>query len=275
MPRQKSSPLPVEEISAATDEAGASPFGKEVLGGLERGLQVLMVFNAHQRQMTLADIARAVDLPRATARRAVNTLEQMGFISSDGRLFRLTPKVLQLAAAYAASNQVTAFLQPLCEALSREFDEDCSAAVLDNLEAVRVAHASPPRFVSMVPGIGFRLPAWCSSLGRAMLAGLPDKELAEALPKMKIAAITPHTITDPAELLKEIQSVRVNGYSLVDREAEEGFRSLAVPVRNIRGVTVAAINIGVRIESATPAKMRQRFLPRLQEAARTLEHQLL
>ncbi|MGA0571870.1 IclR family transcriptional regulator domain-containing protein [Variovorax sp. VNK109] len=275
MPRQKSSP-PAENTTPETeDDAPVSPFGKEVLGGLERGLQVLTAFNANQRQMTLADIARAVDLPRATARRAVNTLEQMGYIASDGRLFRLTPKVLQLAAAYAASNQVTAFLQPVCEALSREFDEDCSAAVLDGLEAVRVAHASPPRFVSMVPGIGFRLPAWSSALGRSLLSGLPDKELSAAMARMKITPLTAHTITEPVALLKEIQSVRSNGYSLVDREAEEGFRSLAVPVRNIRGVTVAAINIGVRIESATPAKMRQRFLPQLQAAARTLEHQLL
>ncbi len=275
MPRTSPAPTSTSPSDAGIDTAETSPFGKEVLGGLERGLQVLMAFNATHRQMTLADLARAVGLPRATARRAVNTLEHMGFLSSDGRLYRLTPKVLRLASAYAVSNQVTSFLQPVCEMLSKEFDEDCSAAVLDDLEVVRIAHASPPRFVSMVPGIGFRLPAYCSALGRALLGEQPDSVLTETLSRITPAAVTPHTLTDRTQLADEIRAVRKQGYSLVDREAEEGFRSIAVPVRNVSGAAVAAINIGVRVETATPAKMRQNFLPRLREVAASLQHQLL
>ncbi len=275
MPRAASKTPSTGKSQVQEAEAADTPYGKEFLGGLERGLQVITAFNANNRQMTLADIARAVSLPRATVRRAVNTLEHMGYVVSDGRLFRLTPKVLQLASAYAQSNQVTSFLQPACEQLSKELDEDCSAALLDGQEVVRIAHASPARMVSLVPGIGFRLPAYCSALGRALLSGLADDALKAALAKTKLAAITAYTQTDAALLLKEIQAVRSQGYSLVDREAEEGFRSIAVPVRNTSGAVVAALNIGVRVETATPAKMRQHYLPRLKDMAAALQHQLL
>lgn len=266
---------PPDTDDTAEPQAESGRFGREVLGGLERGLQVLMAFNASRRQMTLAELARAVGLPRATARRAVNTLDELGFLASDGRLYRLTPKVLQLASAYAGSNQATAILQPACEQLSEAFDEDCSAAVLDGVEVVRIAHRSPPRFVSMVPGIGFRLPAYCSALGRVLLAALDDAALDAALARIQPQAQTPHTITDRARLADEIRRVRAEGFALVDREAEEGFRSLAVPVRNVRGATIAAINIGVRVETATPARMKQLFLPKLRETAAMLQQQLL
>jgi IclR family pca regulon transcriptional regulator len=275
MPRAASPKTSTSKRQVQVAEETDSPYGKEFLGGLERGLQVITAFNANHRQMTLADIARAVSLPRATVRRAVNTLEHLGYVVSDGRLFRLTPKVLHLASAYAQSNQATSFLQPACEQLSKEFEEDCSAAVLDGQEVVRIAHASPARLISLVPGIGFRLPAYCSALGRALLSGLTDEALKASLAETKLTAVTTYTQTDAKLLFKEIQAVRSQGYSLVDREAEEGFRSIAVPVCNTSGAVIAALNIGVRVETATPARMRQQYLPRLKDMAAELCHQLL
>ncbi len=268
-PRKAAAPaVPASLVPAPADQ-------KEYLSGLERGLNVLMAFNQDHRQLTLADIARAVGLPRATARRAVNTLEHLGFLSSEGRLFRLTPKVLMLASAYATSNQATILLQPACEQLSREFDEDCSAAVLDGGQVVRIAHASPPRLVSMVPGIGFRLPACCTALGRALLTGLSEADLKALLARQPPERLTPYTETDPERVRQAVRQAAQDGYAVVDREAEEGFRSIAVPIANAQGRVVAALNIGVRVDTTSLESMRTRFLPRLRAIARDLRHQML
>ncbi|MGE4337067.1 MAG: IclR family transcriptional regulator C-terminal domain-containing protein [Pigmentiphaga sp.] len=262
--------------SVAQGNTVSSPYdSKEYLTGLERGLSVLLAFNQDHRQLTLADIARAVGLPRATARRAVNTLEHLGFLANEGRLFRLTPKVLMLASAYATSNQVTTLLQPACEQLSREFDEDCSAAVFDGGQAVRIAHASPPRLVSMVPGIGFRLPAYCTALGRALLSQMPEDELQTLLVSHPPQRLTPYTELDPGRIRLAVRRVATDGYALVDREAEEGFRSIAVPIANANGRVVAALNIGVRVDTTSLDAMRERFLPRLRAIAHDLRRQLL
>lgn len=260
---------------AEGDAAEATPYGKEFLGGLERGLQVLMAFNAQHRQMTVAEVARAIGSPRATARRAINTLEHMGYLVGDGRLFSLTPKVLQLASAYAASNQITALLQPACERLCRTLDVDCSAAVLDDVDVVRIAHAMPARSIALVPGIGFRVPAYCSALGRALLSAMEDAEVEAILGRAELVRRTAHTLTAVPDVLREVVNARKHGFALVDREAEDGFRSIAVPVRNVRGSTVAALNVGVRMETATASRMKLDFLPALQAAAKELERQLL
>lgn len=260
---------------AESEAAGATPYGKEFLGGLERGLQVLIAFNQQHRQMTVAEVARAIGSPRATARRAINTLEHMGYLAGDGRLFSLTTKVLQLASAYAASNQITALLQPACERLCRALDADCSAAVLDGGDVVRIAHAMPARSIALVPGIGFRVPAYCSALGRALLSALDDSEATAVLGRAELVRRTSHTLTTVSEVMREVAQARKNGFALVDREAEDGFRSIAVPVRNVRGSTVAALNIGVRVETATASRMKQDFLPSLQAVAQELTSQLL
>ncbi|WP_300295290.1 helix-turn-helix domain-containing protein, partial [Ferrovibrio sp.] len=209
-----------------------SGFGPDFLEALARGLSVLAVFDAQQRQMTLSDVARAVDLPRATVRRALYTLEQLGYLDSDGRLFRLTPRVLRLASAYLGSAGNAAALQAACDRLCVATDEACSAAVLDGEMAVMVAHASPPRFASSAPGIGFRVPAFCSALGRVLLA-------ASGAEPAGIRALTPKTVTKKADLQAIIAKTGREGYALADQEAELGFRSLAVPVCRFDGRVVA------------------------------------
>ncbi len=246
-------------------QSGRSP---DFLEALARGLNVLTAFDGSRPQMTLSDVARSVDLPRATVRRALYTLEQLGYLESDGRLFRLTPQVLALAGAYLGSAGNAAALQGACDALCSRLDEACSAAVLAGESAVMVAHASPPRFLSSAPGIGFRVPAFCSALGRVLLA-------ATGAEPTGISALTPKTVTDRAELNSILARVAKEGHALSDQEAELGFRSLAVPVRRFDGRVVAALNIGIRIERATAKQMREDFLPLLLQTAETLKNRVV
>lgn len=247
----------------------------DFLEALARGLSVMMAFNGERRQMTLSDVARATDLPKATVRRALHTLLSLGFVESDGSLFRMTPKVLTLATAYLASNSVSTVVQPLCERLSAQVREACSVAVLDRDEVVMVAHASPPRFIDVAPGVGFRLPAYCTSLGRVLLAALPEDALAAYLAQLDPAPQTSYTLTDKQRLRDTILAVRSNGFSFVDQEAELGFRSVSVPLKRYDGVTVAALNIGARIERASVETMLGSHLPLLRTEAEKLHPQLV
>ncbi|HEX6959914.1 MAG TPA: IclR family transcriptional regulator C-terminal domain-containing protein [Ferrovibrio sp.] len=260
---------------ADAEKRAQSGYGSDFLEALARGLSVLTAFDAAHKQMTLSDIARAVDLPRATVRRALYTLERLGYLDSDGKLFRLTPRVLGFAAAYLGSSGNAMALQAACDALCRDFDEPCSAAVLDRDSAVMVAHASPARQLSSAPGVGFRVPAFCSALGRVLLAGQAEEARAAFLAALQPVALTPRTVTDRAELARIVAKAAQDGFALSDQEAELGFRSLAVPVRRFDGRVVAALNVGLRIERASARQMKERFLPALLRMAADLRGQVV
>ena len=253
------------------DNRGATDF----IESLDRGLRVLEVFGGSRQPMTLSDLARAADLPRATARRILFTLERAGFVATDGKLFRLMPRVLVLASSYLASNHVVSVLQPALDRLSSAAQEISSMAILDGNDVVFIARASPTRIFSAGIDIGYRLPAFCTSVGRVLLSRLPDDELAAALDRMDLAALTPFTVTDKKRLLKTIIADRAKGYSLVDREAEPGFRSISVPVRRYDGVIVAAINMGAHVDRVAVDELIERFLPLLQEGANSVKSILL
>jgi IclR family pca regulon transcriptional regulator len=203
------------------------------------------------------------------------TLNALGFVETDGRLFRLTPRILKLAGAYLNSNAVTTILQPACERLARTLQESCSAAVLDGEEIVMIAHAAPQRLMTAGAGVGFRLPAFCTSLGRVLLAAWPDQRLEAFLKTLKPHALTAQTQTDKAKLRRAIVAVRSEEFSMADQEAELGFRSIAVPVRRFDGTVVAALNVGAHVQRATIDKMRLQFLPALRAQAEELKGQLL
>jgi IclR family pca regulon transcriptional regulator len=253
------------------DERGATDF----IESLDRGLRVMEMFGGRQQPMTLSDLAKAAGLPRATARRILFTLERAGFVESDGKLFRLTPRVLMLASTYLASNHVVSVLQPALDRLSSEVQEISSMAILDGNDAVFIARASPTRIFSSGIDIGYRLPAFCTSVGRVLLSRLSDGELAKALDAMDLAPLTPFTVTDRKLLLDAIIADRAQGYSLVDREAEPGFRSISVPVRRYDGAIVAAINMGAHVDRVSTQEMIERFLPRLQETAGSVKSMLV
>jgi IclR family pca regulon transcriptional regulator len=242
---------------------------------LDRGLRVLELFGNEPRAMTLSDLAKAADLPRATARRILFTLQRAGFVDSDGKLFSLAPRVLVLAAAYLSSNQVVSILQPVLDRVSSEAQEISSLAILDGDEVVFIARGSPARVFSGGIDIGYRLPAFCTSVGRAMLGKLSNAELAQAIAAMELQPMTPRTVTDKDVLVATIITDREKGYALVDREAEPGFRSISVPVRRYDGTVVAAINIGAHVDRVSAGEMIDRFLPILRRGADSVKSLLL
>lgn len=247
----------------------------DFIESLDRGLRVIEQFGADMRAMTLSDVAKATDLPRATARRILFTLERRGYVSSDGKMFTLTPKVLTLAGAYMTSNQIVTILQPVLDQVSSAAQEISSLAVLLGFEVVFVARASPARVFSSGIDLGYRLPAYCSSVGRAMLGRYSNEELDRTISEMTLTAMTPFTLTDKEAVKAAIIVDREKGYSLVDREAEPGFRSISVPIRRYDSTIVAAINIGAHVDRVSTGEMIDRFLPLLRDAAATVKPLLL
>jgi IclR family pca regulon transcriptional regulator len=242
---------------------------------LDRGLRLLQTFGTIGGPATLSDLARAAGLPRATARRILFTLAHGGFVSTDGKLFALTPHVLTLAASYLRSSQVVTVLQPVLDRIATSAQEISSLAVLDGDEVVFIARGSPARVFSAGLDIGYRLPAFCTSVGRAMLGQFDDAQLAGKLAAMRREPMTPQTVTDPKRLLAVIVADRKSGYSRVDREAEPHFRSISVPVRRYDDAIVAAINMGAHVDRVSMEELTGRFLPLLREAAASVKSLLV
>jgi IclR family pca regulon transcriptional regulator len=191
----------------------------------------------------------------------------MGFVKTEGKLFRLTPRVLTLATAYLVSNQVSTVLQPAMDRIAERAREVCSAAVLDGDQVVFIARASPARVFTSGLELGYRLPAFCTSVGRVLLGRMNEEELDAYLVRLHVTALTPYTETDKSVLKALIVTDRKQGYSLVDQEAESGFRSIAVPVRRHDGAIVAAMNVGAHVDRISVGKMIDTFLPLLRAGA--------
>jgi IclR family transcriptional regulator, pca regulon regulatory protein len=251
------------------------PRATDFVESLDRGLRLLQAFGQSTSPMSLSEIARAAELPRATARRILFTLQHGGYVASDGKLFTLTAHVLTLAGSYLRSNQIVAVLQPVLDDLSLAAQEISSLAVLDGDDVVFIARGSPTRIFTGGVDIGYRLPSFCTAVGRAMLGRLGDAELKEKLGGMRREALTERTVTDPKRLAAAIIADRERGYSLVDREAEPHFRSISVPVRRYDGTIVAAINIGAHVDRVSTEEMIARFLPLLRRGAEDARSQLL
>jgi IclR family pca regulon transcriptional regulator len=241
--------------------------GAEFLEVLARGLKIIGLFSAERRQMTLSELAQIADAPRSSVRRVLLTLEGLGFAEQDGRYFRLTPRILTLAAAYLSSNPVTSVLQPIVDRISRQTQESCSAAVLDRDEAVMVVRAIPTRIITVGLEVGYRLPAYSSAVGRVLLGRLGEEELDAYLARIEPQRLTPHTVTDKAVLKAIVITDRRQGYSFVDQEAEAGFRSVAVPVNRRSGGMVCALHIGLHAERASIGRIVDEYLPLLRSGA--------
>ncbi|MCI0426341.1 MAG: helix-turn-helix domain-containing protein, partial [Actinobacteria bacterium] len=213
-------------------------------------------------------VAVATGLSRATARRSLLTLVDEGYVSQNGRVFTLTPKVLDLAHSFLSSFRVADIAQPAMERLVEEIQESSSMSVLDGDMVVYVARVPTKRIMTISLALGSRLPAYPTSMGRVLLAALPPEELDEYVDATEFVALTKHTITDVGSWRREIDKVRSAGYALVDQELEEGVRSIAAPVTTGQGRVLAAINVSCHASRVTVARMRQEFLPRLLRAAR-------
>lgn len=252
-----------------TEEEAKARKGGEFIESLDRGLRVLQSFGIDRRPMTLSDLAKSSNLPRATVRRILMTFVKSGFVSGDERLFSLTPRVLLLASAYLTSNQISTVMQPLMDEVAGKAKEVCSLAILDDDEVVFVARSSPARIFSTGLDIGYRLPAFCTSVGRVLLSRLSNQELTHRIQGMTLSAQTTSTLVDKPTVIATIIADRTKGYSLVDQEAEEGFRSISVPIRRYDGAIVAAANIGAHVDRITTGEMIDHFLPLLKEMSLT------
>ncbi|MDF0518758.1 IclR family transcriptional regulator C-terminal domain-containing protein [Bradyrhizobium yuanmingense] len=248
-----------------TEEEEKAREGSEFIETLDRGLRVIQSFGIDRRPMTLSDLSKSANLPRATVRRILMTLVKSGFVVGNERLFSLTPRVLLLASAYLTSNQISTVMQPLMDEVAGKAKEVCSLAILDGEEVVFIARSSPARVFSTGLDIGYRLPAFCTSVGRVLLGRLANDELTRTVDGMKLAAQTQSTLVDKSAVIATIIADRTKGYSLVDQEAEEGFRSISVPIRRYDGAVIAAANIGAHVDRITTGEMIDRFLPLLKE----------
>ncbi len=251
----------------------ANSLGSDYSEALARGLSVISVFGPEAPTLTLSEVAKRLDLPRATARRALLTLVALGYAEENNRQFRLTPQVLKLAAAYLGSSLVSTLFQPACDALSAEHGETFSLAALDGDEVVMIAYAARRRLHGENGGLGIRMPAYCTAVGRVLLAGLPQPLRDGYLKRLHPVKITAYTETDKGALRRTLIQVEQDGYALAEEEAELGFRSLAVPIIHPSGGVRYALNVGRLARSQ--ADDMDRFLPVLKEAARRLQALLI
>ncbi len=250
------------------------PRSADFVQSLERGLLVIRAFDAEHRELGLSEVARISGLTRAAARRFLLTLERLGYVTvSEGR-FSLTPRVLELGYAYLSSLSLPQVAQPHMEALVAQVNESSSISVLDDTDVVYVARVPTRRIMSITLSVGTRLPAYATSMGRVLLAALPEEELDERLARIELRPLSAHTITDVVALRAVLDRVRRQGWAAVDQELEEGLRSLAVPIHDASGRVIAALNVSVHASRGTMTSLRREVLPLAQSAARAIEADL-
>jgi IclR family pca regulon transcriptional regulator len=232
-----------------------------MVSGLKNGLDVIEAFDDRRPRLSLTDVAQITGLSRAAARRYLLTLTRLGYAEHDGKFFSLTPKILRLGYAYLSSTSLPVRIQPFLERVSETTGESSSAAVLDDTDVVYIARSATRRIMSIGLGIGSRLPAFCTSLGRAILAWKDPAWLDAYFRRVPLEARTPWTLTEEAAVRAALEEVRRRGYALVDEELELGLRSMAVPVQNAKGEVVCAINISIQASRMTADELVASALP--------------
>jgi IclR family transcriptional regulator, pca regulon regulatory protein len=232
---------------------------------------VIQVFTQRKRNMTVSQISGETGFSRAAVRRCLYTLAKLGFAGSDdNRHYYLRPRVLSLGHSYISSMPLAAAAQPILEHVSHNLHESCSIATLDGLDIVYIARANVTRIMSIDLGVGSRLPAFCTSMGRILLADLPPEKLEAWLARAEFKRYTERTVVSAEKLRQVLRLIQRNGYSIVDHELEIGLRSMAVPIVNPSGRVVAALNVGTHAQRVSIQDMQIRFLPELRSAAQEL-----
>ncbi|TDC40299.1 IclR family transcriptional regulator C-terminal domain-containing protein [Micromonospora sp. KC213] len=260
--------------SAASRHSPKQELGRHFVESFARGLAVVTAFDETLTEPTLTDVAEATGLARATARRALITLEHEGYAASSGRHYRLTPRVLELGFAQLSTVALPAIAQPHLVSLAGQVHESASMAILSGDDIQYVARVPTVRIMSVTITTGTRFPAYATSMGRVLLAGLPPAERATRLARMRLEPLTRHTVTDPKRLSAILDQTALNGYALVDEELEEGLRSIAVPIHDRTGQVVAAINVSTHAGRGTTDQARAEFLPKLRTATARIEQDL-
>ncbi|UPQ84560.1 helix-turn-helix domain-containing protein [Pseudomonas knackmussii] len=259
---------PAKRIEALTGDPN-------FMTSLARGLAVIHAFQERKRHLTIAQISHRTEIPRAAVRRCLHTLIKLGYATTDGRTYSLLPKVLTLGHAYLSSTPLAVTAQPILDRLSDELHEACSMATLEGDEVLYVARsATPQRLISVDLSVGSRLPAYCTSMGRILLAALDDAALTEYLEHANLQVKTSRTLHTPEAIRASVEEIRQKGWVIIDQELEVGLRSLAVPLKDSAGQVLAALNVGTHASRVTKHELESRFLPVLLEASRELSTRL-
>lgn len=259
---------PAKRIQAFTGDP-------DFMTSLARGLAVVQAFQERKRHLTIAQISHRTEIPRAAVRRCLHTLIKLGYATTDGRTYSLLPKVLTLGHAYLSSTPLAVSAQPYLDRMSDQLHEACNMATLEGDDILYIARsATVQRLISVDLSVGGRLPAYCTSMGRILLAALDDATLHEYLEHADLQAKTSRTVHDPAALLEILQQVREQGWCVVDQELEQGLRSIAVPVYDASGQVLAALNISTHAGRVSRSELEQKFLPIMVAASRDLSTQL-
>ena len=259
---------PAAPLASKLDQFSGDP---NFMTSLARGLLVIQAFSQQSLHLSISQLSKRTGLSRASVRRCLHTLSKLGFAGTDdGRNFSLRPRVLALGHSYLSSMPLATVAQPVLEQLSHILHESCSIALLDGVDIIYVARANVTRIMAIDLGVGTRLPAFCTSIGRVLLANLPPEEMEALLSRVEFTRYTDRTVTSVDKLRQVLLAVRRDGYAIVDQELELGLRSMAVPVQNPMGRVVAAMNVGAHGQRVSVQDMQTRFLPYLRAAAQEL-----
>ena len=234
---------------------------RDFVASFARGLEVMKAFSNETHPVTVSLISRKTGIPRAAVRRFLTTMEVLGYIECNLGLYRLTPSILRIGSAYLSSNSLPGLAQPVLEAVSSQLDQPTSLSTLDGDDIVYLARHTSSRVLSVGLFVGSRLPAYCTSMGRVLLAALPKQELTDYLDRVKMRKWTNSTVVSRTRLASILAEVAQQRYALVDGELEPGLRSIAVPIKNESGRVIAAMNVGAHISSATTEEMVRCYLP--------------
>lgn len=251
-----------------SQEQKISTDSSDFIASLAAGLDIMLVFDKNHSSMTLSEVAERANIDRAKARRYLLTLHALGYVHKNKRQFSLTPRTLAFGASYLNSTHHNEIIQFYLERVTEETGESCSFAVLEDNDVVYIARsAAEHRLTSIILSIGTRLPAVYTSMGRAILANLPDEELKHYVKHAQLNAHTQYSIIDNENLQNILLGVKAKQYAIVDQELENGLRSLAVPVYKSNNELIGAINISVNAMRVSNEVLTEQFLPILHECA--------
>jgi IclR family pca regulon transcriptional regulator len=244
----------------------ADPLHRDFVMSLEKGLAVIAAFDQHRPRLTIAEVAARCEITRAAARRYLLTLEHLGYVNCDRKMYALTAKVLRLGQSYMHSARLPRIIQPVLLELATKLQEASSAGVLDGDDVISIAATTSGRPVSVTLQPGTRVPAHCTANGRILLGVLSPLDFERWLARQALEALTPHTITSTKRLADEIARARAVGYALVDQELEVGLRTIAVPLKNHRGEVIASINVSAHAGRMSMDRLVDECLPALLDA---------
>lgn len=237
----------------------------DFVGAFAKGLMILEAFGPERPRLSIAEASDLTGLDRATARRYLLTLHELGYVDYDGKHFSLTPSVLRLGVSAVAALPLPRVVQPWIDALAEKIGESASVSILDDLDIVYIARASEKRVMSIGLMPGSRLPAHCTSMGRVLLASLPQDEAQKRIRAANLSPRTPMSLTRPEEIFARVLDAYDRGYAIVDQEVEMGLRSIAVPLFSRGGQVVAALNTGVAAVQDSASRLRDLYLDALLE----------